>query len=327
MDLFAPDAPHLVPVSPPAELMALLTTAHLRLQERLATLAPGLAAELLPWMAALAPAGRPPHAYFCHPLAFPLLLLPWWFDESLGGRPEPTLQTDLIHSSVCGYYLIRLVDDVMDRASAARPDLLPAVGLFGAEFQTPYARRLPPGDPFWQVFHRAWAECHEAAVIDARLQDLDRETFERVSGRKVCAALIPLAAVARHHGRDAVPEAWSRFLKAYCPWHQLHDDLLDWQRDAAREGVTWFLCEGRRRRAQGESVVGWVLREGFDLGVVWLEEGLVELRALAAETGSAPLMRYLDGRGRLLRALAEELRPGMGTLRRLMVSVGAQETT
>jgi hypothetical protein len=311
MDFFASGAPHLVDVAPPAALEALLAASHERLRARLVELAPGLAPELVPWMAGLAQEGSPPHAYFCHPLAFPLMQLPWWLDEALGGHPDPALQRDLQCSSMCGYYLIRLIDDVMDRSPAARPDLLPAVGIFHAEFHTLYSQRVPANDPFWSVFHRAWAEGHEAAVVDGRLLDLDRETFERVSGRKVCAALIPLAAVAHHHGREAAPEAWSRFLRAYCPWHQLHNDLLDWHRDAARDGVTWFLCEGRRRRGATESLVGWVVREGFELGVSWLEEGLADLRGLAEATGSEGLTRYLDGRGRLLRLLVDELRPGL----------------
>lgn len=314
MDFFASGAPHLVDVEPPAALADLLASSHERLRERLCALSPGLAPELVPWMAGLAQEGSPPQAYFCHPLAFPLMQLPWWLDEALGGLPDSALQRDLQHSSMCGYYLIRLIDDVMDRSPAARPDLLPAVGVFHAEFQSAYSRRVPADDPFWDTFHRAWAEGHEAAVIDGRLLDLDRETFERVSGRKVCAALIPLAAVARHHGQEAAPEAWSRFLRAYCPWHQLHNDLLDWHRDAQGDAVTWFLCEGRRRRGAGESLVGWVVREGFELGVGWLEEGLTELRRLALATGSDGLVRYLDGRARLLRLLVAELRPGLAVV-------------
>lgn len=311
----------------PDGLPGLLGAAHARLRERLAALAPGLAAELVPWMAGLAPEGSPPEAYFLHPLAFPLLLLPWWLDEALGGQADPALQADLLHSSMCGYYLIRLLDDVMDGSPAARPDLLPAVGLFHDEFQTPYSRRVPQADPFWEAFHRAWAEGHEAAAIDARLRDLDREAFERVAGRKVCAALIPLAAVARHHGREAVPEAWSRFFRAYCPWHQLHNDVLDGRRDAAAGAVTWYLCEGRRRRAEGESLDGWLVREGFELGVLWLEEGLAELRELALATGSRPLVRYVDARGQLLRRLLDELRPALAALHALMRAGVAQEAT
>ncbi len=322
-ELFIAGAPHLADVEPPPGLQGLMADAHARLSARLVALAPGLAAELVPWMAGLGPAGAPPQAYFAHPLAFPLLHLPWWLDEALGGRPDPALQLDLAQSSMAGYYFVRLIDDVMDRSTAGRPELLPATGLFHTEFQAPYARRFAAADPFWDVFHAAWAEGHEAAVVDARLTDLDRATFERVSGRKVCSAQIPLAAVARHHGHAAVPAPWGSFLRAYCPWHQLHDDLLDWQQDAERGTVTWFLCEGARRRAPGESVTGWVLREGFELGLGWLEEGLAALRPLAAVTGSAGLVRYLDGRGRLLSLLAGELRPTLAALRLLAAASAA----
>jgi hypothetical protein len=274
-------------------------------------------------MASLAPEGEPPEGYFCHPLAFPLLLLPWWMDSALGGGPDLVLQEDLLVSSMSGYYLIRLIDDVMDGSSAARPALLPAVGLYHLEFQAPYQVRFAADDPFWPAFAAAWAEGHEASTVDAQLDDLDEQSFARVAARKVAAGRIPLWAVARRHGLSAPPETWLRFFDAWCAWHQLHDDLTDWQRDAAGDKRTLLLCEGRRRCLPGETLTGWGLREGFHLGVGWLDRDLAALRPLAQATGSEPLLRYVDGRGQLLRRFVAEVSPGLELLRRLTVAARA----
>ena len=312
--LFRLDTPHLRAIVPPPALRAVMVAAHAELCTRLESLAPGLVDELVPWMERLAPEGEPPEAYFAHPLAFPLMSLPWWLDEALGGTPNREFQLDAVISSMCGYYAIRLIDDVMDRSPAALPELLPAVGVLHAEFQAIWMRWFPAEDPFWPGFYRAWAEGHEAAVLDSRLEDMDAAIFAQVAGRKVCAASIPLLAVARHHGLKDVPEAWKALFQALCPWHQLHNDVLDWRRDAERSAVTWLLCEGRRRALPGETVAGWVAREGFMLGVGWLEEGLEELRTHAQQTGSAAVQGYVEGRADLLARLVAETQPALATL-------------
>lgn len=316
-DLLHPDAPALSGVVPPPRLRAVMARAHQDLRKRVFELAPGLAAELSPWMMALAPAGQPPEAYFAHPLAFPMLSLPWWLDEALAGGPDLGRQRDLIRSSMAGYYLIRLIDDVMDASPAARPELLPAVGVLHLQFQSALSPHLPSDDPFWPAMEALWARGHEAAVLDARMTDLDREGFRRFAGQKVCGAEIPLLAVARWHGQD-VPEAWRAFFTELCPWHQLHNDLFDWQRDAAAQRVTWFLCEGRRRKGEGEALPTWVVREGFELGVDWLREGLDELDGLARAAGSPALVGYVAGRARLLEAMVARVRPSLELLRQLI---------
>lgn len=313
-DLFRFDAPHLRAIVPPPSLRAVMAEAHAGLCSRLKGLAPGLTEVLVPWMEGLAPQGEPPEAYFAHPLAFPLMSLPWWLDEALGGRADRQFQLDATTSSMCGYYAIRLIDDVMDRSPAATPELLPAVGILHAEFQAIWARWFPASDPFWPGFFQAWAEGHEAAVLDSRLEDMDADVFAQVAGRKVCAASIPLLAVARRHGREDIPIAWKAFFRALSPWHQLHNDLLDWRRDAERGAVTWLLCEGRRRALPGETEAGWIAREGFMLGVGRLEEGLGTLRGHAQETGSAALQAYVEGRADLLSRLVAETRPALATL-------------
>lgn len=294
-----------------------LGRAHAALVERLRHLAPHLTDALLPWMRARAGQEDAAEAYFTHPAAFPLIALPWWLEESLGAGVDLDLQIDLMTSSMAGYYVIRLIDDVMDRSESAAVHLLPAAAVLHAEFQARYAARFAADDPFWTTFFAAWAETHQAAVIDARLDDIDRDTFRRVCGRKVAAAFIPLVAAARHHGLAAPPEPWPELFAELCGWHQLRNDLFDWQRDQAAGVRTWFLCEGDRRRDPDESVTSWVAREGFELGLEWLVSGLEELRRLAADTGSPGAIAYFRARAADLERLAAELRPALPALRAL----------
>lgn len=287
-----------------------LDAAHERLGQELAQRAPALAQRLLPWMARRAAKGLAPTAYFTHPLAFPLLQLPWWLDESLGGEPNPALHEDLLVSSMSGYYLIRLIDDVMDRSSEAEPGLLPAVAVLHAAFHGPYQRWFSAAHPFWTTFGAAWVRCHEAAVVEAQLTDIDEQCFLRVSAVKVSAGIIPLTAVAwqRHGGNLPLP--WARLFPRLCAFHQRYNDLFDWKRDLDSGAVTGFLSEGRRLRRPGESLLAWVARDGFDREVGRLQAELKLLHDDAAQTDSRALIEWLRTRVALLAEAAEQARSG-----------------
>ena len=319
--------PAVAPVSQPLQrslppgFQAALDAAHARLSLTLAELAPGLSRVLLPWMRERAAKGLAPTAYFTHPLACPLLELPWWLDEALGGTTGPALQDDLIRSSMCGYYLIRLIDDVMDRSRDADPRLLPAVAVLHAQFQSAYARWFPARHPFWDTFHAAWTRCNEAAVVEAGLEDIDEQDFLRVSALKVSAGIIPMTAVAwQRHGGE-LPPAWARLFPRLCAFHQRHNDLFDWKRDLDSGAVTFFLCQGRRHCGAGESMFAWVAREGFDREVTHLQSELRQLQADAAEAGSAALCDWLALRQELLDNAAGEARAGFAAAASLLRSL------
>lgn len=303
------------PPLPSPLLSKVLRDAHQGLQGRLRALAPELAEELLPWMAARAGQGMPAEAYFTHPAAFPLIALPWWLEESIAGCVDVDLQADLMHSSMAGYYLIRLIDDVMDRSTAAAVHLLPAVAVLHAEFHGRYTGRFAADDRFWPEFYQRWAESHQAASVDSRLVEIDRQTFARICARKVAAAFIPMIAAARRHGLAAPPAPWPELFNELCAWHQLHNDVFDWQRDRSAGLRTWFLCEADRRRSADESVSAWVAREGFELGLSELEAGLARLLEFADQTGSGAVIAYFGDRAARLEREAVEVRPALPALR------------
>lgn len=295
----------------PAGFVEVLREAHARLCTRLRELAPGLSAILLPWIESRAARGLPAADYFTHPLAFPLVQLPWWLEEVLAGEVDRTAQGELLLSSMSGYYLIRLIDDVMDQSPEANPRLLPAVAVLHDQFQSAYLRQFDGAHPFWPRFRQAWARCQEAAVLEANAAEIDEAAFEQLSARKVSAGIIPMEAVAWRCGLSALPSAWAELFPRLCAFHQRYNDLYDWQRDLHSGAVTGFLSLGERRRRPGESLPEWVAREGYALESERLAAGLAELEALAADTGSAGLCAWLRRRRTLLAQADADARAGL----------------
>ncbi len=58
-----------------------------------------------------------------------------------------------------------------------------------------YQKVMPSDSPFWEALARLSFEAADKASADAALQSIDRESFIRVSARKIAGAKIPLAAV------------------------------------------------------------------------------------------------------------------------------------
>src|SRR6187399_834062 len=84
-----------------------------RSQTRLRSNAPTLAAHARSWQRELT-GGAAPEAYFLHPEAFPLVLLPWWLESTIHEPRSAGFQRDVVYSSVSGYYFVRMIDDLMD---------------------------------------------------------------------------------------------------------------------------------------------------------------------------------------------------------------------
>jgi hypothetical protein len=298
------------------ELRARVERAVERSAARLEERAPTLAARAIPWTNARWPSGRAAD-YFLQPDRFPFLLLPEWAGRAIGAEPDREFEQDLVHSSVNGYWFIRLLDDAMDDPDAVDPALLPALALFHAEFEGPYRRWFGPGHRFWDDFDSAWAAAADAASADAARRDLDREEFEAVAARKMAAAAIPLSAVFHHHGALELQPAWRDLCDRLARFEQLFDDVIDWNRDHRRGGSTWFLTEARRRALPGESMTGWVAREGLEWGMTTLREWIEGIRRAAGALGSEALDRHLERRESAVAERADVLVRGLQAIRRL----------
>jgi hypothetical protein len=260
--------------------------------------------------------------YFLQPDRFPVLKLPWWFERAIRREPDASFQSELVYSSVNGYYFIRLADDTMDHPSSAETSLLPALAFFHAEFQSVYHSWFPIVHPFWSTFRTHWFGAADAAAQDAALEDVDGTRFVEVSSRKISAAKIPLAAVA--HRCKAIDRLapWSDFCDGLGRFEQFMDDLFDWHDDLARGASTLFLAEGRRRAVPGESFAAWFVREGFEWGVETLQEWVIELRGASAGLGSRDVEEHIASREARLLQRRDQLRPGLRSLGILAAGMG-----
>jgi hypothetical protein len=286
-----------------------------RLAKTLSVETPELAVATAAWMRSLS--ASEPADYFTHPEAFPMLLLPWWMEESITGAPDPAFQAEIAYSSVSGYYFVRLLDDLMDGEHPPPAPVLPAMIVLHTEFQQTYARLFAADHQFWQSFTRYSFDAAETASADAALDSVDLDQFTRISSRKIAGAKIPLAAVAHRHGRIDLLERWSAMVDLLGRWHQMRNDVQGWIVDSQHGRATYFLSEAGRRSVKGEPVPQWMAREGLSWATGLLEGWMNELLAAAAGLGSPPLVTYLEQRRDAAAAETQAVSADLAALSRL----------
>lgn len=300
----------------PPELRLLVRQAVHRSQRRLRGKAPTLAGHALVWMRRLA-GGAEPDAYFVHPEAFPMLLLPWWLESTIRAVPAAGFQRDVVYSSVSGYYFVRMIDDLMDGERPPGPEVLPALTFLHGEFRQTYYRYFPYGHPFWEACDDAALASAETASRDAGSGTVDRARFLEISSRKIAGAGVPIAAVCHRYERTDLLTPWYELVDRIGRWHQMLNDIRGWSRDLDGGRPTYFLSHGSEEVGPDGSIAEWVIGDGLAWGAAQLEAWLDELLELAAVLGSPPLMAYLEERGRSLAAEWRALEPGLASLRRL----------
>jgi hypothetical protein len=277
----------------PAELPLLVKRAYARLSRRFRSGAPVLSVPALAWTRTLSGAA-PAERYFTHPEAFPMLLLPWWLEETIGGAPNRRFQAELVYSTMSGYYFVRMIDDLMDGERAPEAAALPAMFVFHTEFVRTYQRLFGSSDGFWDALAATWLDSAEMASRDAVSGATTRAEFVETSARKVVAARIPLAAVCHRRGRTDLLEPWYRFVDMFGRWHQMLNDISGWQIDMEHGRRTYFLS-GAPIGAR-TAVGAWFVKEGLAGGFDELDGWMGECIAAASDLGSPPLMAYLASR-------------------------------
>jgi hypothetical protein len=300
----------------PAILRRSVRQAVERLDRRLSADAPTLARHVTAWTRSLA-GGEPPERYFLAPASFPLLLLPWWCEEALIGDHDLEFGRDLVYSSVAGYLVVRLVDDLMDHDAPVEPPLVPAIIALQTEFVAPYRRRFPADHPLWVDLVPLTFASAEMASVDAGLARIDRSAFERIGARKTVGAKIPLTAVAHWHGRRAELGSWLEFVDVLGRWHQMANDVRDWARDLAGGRATFFLSEAAVHAGPHGSIGAWIVGDGLAWAYGELDRWMDELAAMASELGSPPLVWYLETRARSAAAARARVMAELPALREL----------
>lgn len=299
------------------EFKAAMTLGLERLFERLHQDLPLSAPHLHEWAKELGGSAEPAD-YFLHPVAFPLMLLPWWVEKQLSGIHDLHFQSDLIGSNASGYYYTRLVDNVMDGHATVEPKLLPATGYFVNQFRSAYHAYFGATHPFWDFFQRTWSEFCDATAADGQLVDIDRPTFERLVAHKVCGAKIGVAAVCFHYHHEQQLPQWSKWIDVFGAWHLFREDLFDWQQDLDLGHATYFLCEAKRRKKPEEPEVVWVAREGLEWGLEQLNGWMQPLR----EMNFVPpeVAGYLSEREKELSERCASVRPALQFIHKLSLS-------
>lgn len=278
--------------------------------------APTLAERTQAWMFARA-GGGPLATYFTHPLAFPIVLLPWSLEGTLHAAHDRQFQAALARSSIAGYFAIRMIDDLMDGDRAIPPEVLPAALILHSEFLMVYRRAFPSDHQFWETFTVAWQGSAEAASKDAVLREIDRARFEVVAARKIAAVKIPLAAVAHRSGRAEVMPAWSRFVDLFGGWHQMLNDVLGWSEDLGHRRGTYFLSEATRRGVRSGAIAEWVVRDGIGWASGELEMMMEKVLIQARQLACPPLVLYLEARQRHADEWFDRLAPSLTALAHL----------
>jgi hypothetical protein len=304
----------------PSPLKALVKEAIVSLHQEMGEIAPFMAGEVNKWTKHLAQTPNP-EDYYLHPKAFPMLLLPWWMEQTFHSSPAVPFQTAVAASSINGYYYTRLVDNIMDGDGDVEISLLPSAHFFLCKSQLAYYPYFSADHPFWHDFLTTLVMAGETAMRDAETADIDLATFTEVSAQKVCGAKIPLAAVAYHYNQTDLIAPWSQFVDLFGSWHQMTDDLFDWHKDLQLENPTYFLSEARRQSGKND-VASWVIDQGFEWGCQQLALWLDNLHKMAQPLQSPSLTAYLKLRGQLLQEQKADARTGLKGLAKLLKIIG-----
>ncbi len=230
---------------------------------------------------------------FMHARAFPMLLFPWWFEQSITGKCDSSFQQDLITSTICGYQYIRIMDNVMDEHAEKETALLPATGFLHSCFQGIYYKYFSSEHPFWDHYNEIWFRSAEYTILDVQLKDITEDDFHTIAAQKTSAVKIPMAAVShKYHGEDAYKE-WCDFINLYGSYHQMYNDLFDWQKDLKNGSNTYLISEAVRRKKSDESETSWMIKSGLSWAAEKLNFWMKELKIRAASLNCRELEEYL----------------------------------
>jgi hypothetical protein len=304
------------------EHSAIISEAFSRMHDHARAAGSYLGERIIQWIQGVYPTGRPEDA-FLNPDSFPVFLLPWYAESSLHPEPNEIFQSDLVYSTLNGYYYIRLIDNLMDGHDTEDLSVLPILNFFSTNFQNPYYKYFENGHPFWEYFNSVWLRSAEASLLDAQLGDIDEDLFVEVSARKTCAAKIPVAAVFFHYEHPSRIQLWERFIDLFGCWHQMSDDTRDFAKDERDDNRTYFLSEAHRRKKSDELVVDWVIREGHEWGMKTLDGWISEMEELMIELDCPKLNEYIHQRKLIFSEQQQEAGRYLMQLEEILASIKA----
>jgi len=283
-----------------------ITDSIYRLEETLTQKLPLSRSYIRGWLKYLSGTENPADYYHLVPIS-PMFWFPWFMEQSLTPTPHPTLQADLVDSTINGYYYIRLIDNLVDHHATVELELLPVLGIFHTQFQLPYQKYFDHTHLFWEFFTKTWFHSADVTIADSRSVRQDRTQFMEIAAQKICAIKIPLAAVAYFYNHSELIQPWSQLVTNFGRWHQMNSDLFHWNEDLSQGVNTYFLSEAKKRKSTNESPADWILREGFQWGLTILDDWMTDAQDQASQLNSKGLMHFLAYRQESTRKSGQEI--------------------
>ena len=229
--------------------------------------------------------------YLLAPETQPLVEVPLWADEAVGGGDRAALHA-AVGASMLGYHGLRLQDDLADEGigEAVPTMLLATAAISRAEG---LLARITDDDRFWQAHETAMAGFGEAMLAEREFAEhpegYDEAAFDQVLRRSAPLAtpgLAVLAAADRWAAADDFSEAVRLAGKAV----QIGHDLVDAKRDLEAGRFTWVLVTlGAHRGGAG---LEERLLTGFDEVVETALGCLDEATTLADRVGSPSMLAW-----------------------------------
>lgn len=252
------------------KLMGLIESAYSRLEKSVKKTDPVFSRKILDWIQAVS-GDLSPVEHLTYKNAFPFFLIPYWLEESIHDTIDPGFQEDIIFSSFNLYYYVIMLDNLMDQDQLEALSLSPGCHLFHTWFQLPYQNHFPGDHKFWDYFQEIWFKTAVITTEDACLTDIDEKAFLEVSSQKAYFAGIPTVAVCLKYNRPDLVEPWTRFFYAFGQWNQMFNDVVkSWNRDIENDGLTFLMCEGKKRKHKDETLFDWAIREGYGWGLEYI---------------------------------------------------------
>lgn len=280
-------------------LLAIVTDAAMTVRTALERDLPAAAPLLARALRRVPPLSDPAAALSAN--SFPIFALPYWMTPPERRAADAAFLTALSRSTYCGYYGIRLIDNVMDRDGPEElRSLLPAASYFNWRFVEPYLGQFDNQSVFWSEFSRLWSEHTESTVRDSLMKEIGESEFFAVSARKFTAAKVPLSAVAHRAGNIEAAKPWHEFVDRLGVFIQFLNDFLDWRHDAEHGIETYLQSESRRRRHPGERHEDWFKREGVFWAIDFLRAEFANLKYASVHIDNQDLESWIVSRERML---------------------------
>ncbi|HSH02799.1 MAG TPA: class 1 isoprenoid biosynthesis enzyme [Anaerolineae bacterium] len=307
------------------ELNYIINQANDDIKQNLQQAFPHMAEATIAWLNQLAGSNQAAD-YFLHPEAYPMFLLPWWADHTINPTPNTALHRTLAYSTMNGYYYIRLIDDIMDNDADSAPHLLPTINFFHTEFYQPYTTLFPANHPFWPLFRQTWFRSGEAAYHDNMLSAITRPQFEQIASKKVCAALIPVAAICHIHQKPTNIPHWSTFIDTLGYWHQMINDIFDWHKDFHHQNVTYFLSHAQQQVPPAQIPL-WVSQHGLQWAANLCQQWMSQLQQQATHFDNPDLRNYLQTRHQTFTQRYQTAQSGLTALAKLLTATNPNHNT